>query len=556
MTNSFNLLGSIVEADSSTGGGLLTTAIIVVLTVLGAAFMLGTVQLLPTQPLIEKRDAALNEMEGLNLLTVDGDYEWTDDEEKRYNELDTQSKKLDAQIKRYNDVNQRRSNAGSAGPPEPGGNGQPGVAPGSSKHVAVVTGIPGQNGGSPRINSEEGFVNDPKCGFQNIQDFLNHAMMYSEKAQGKRSDYKDPRTNYLSTIRVAARTGHESYINECHDGSDCGPGTSGSTSDATGSVFVPVEFAPDMFKTMPDMKADTLGTTQRTSKTPVVQRRYRVDKDHRESVTGGFVVGRNFEHCCLASSASKYESYTVNMTPLYGAYCASEMLLEMNRELILQEVADGFETEFDANRIVEILNGTGKGEYRGINQSNALITHTHGGSLEAADIWTMTSRLWKGPNGGGLWLAGLDYRKELRSLQNTETESQTNSVVLYDPNAGPDWADGMLDGNPVKFTEFVPRSTYKASLGLYNMREFEEFQWKPMRQASSLHARFMCNEAVFKFWTYTGGQDRWDSTLIPKCCEDAQLATCTLSPFVILNGTDSDCPQPARPHNKKRNKSA
>jgi len=560
-----HFLGSAIESVSQYGDwGLF--AIVATLMLFVAGTVMNT--LLPTEDLEKQKAEIANEMTALNLLEKEGDYEWDDDEKKRYNELEKKFDKVESKLERYKKQNSRLSGGGGGGGNPGQQQNQPGARPGQNQHVAVVQGqpgaVPGQHGA--RVNTKEGFEDDPKCGFRNANEFFHHAMMYSERWQGRRHDYKDQRTEYLSTINAASRATKQAgfdvagYINECHDGGDCGPGATGSTTDSTGSVFVPVEFAPDMFKTSPDMMADELGTTKRTSGAPMVERKYRVDKDHRDSVSGGFQVGRNFEHCCLKSSAAKHGKYTIAMTPVYGAYCASEMMLEMNRDMIIQEVEDGFNSEFDAQRIVEILNATGSGEYRGIWRSKALITHTPGGPLEAADIWTMTSRLWTGhglrnrsKHGSGiLWLAGLDYRKELRSLQNTDTENQTNSVVLYDPNKGPDWANGLLDGNPVIFTEFVPRSGYKHSLGLYNMAEFEEYTWRPMRNASSLHARFMCNEAVFKFWTYTGGQDRWDSTLIPKSVEDGDEGDASVSPFVVLDGNAHVQPKLNRPHNKKK----
>ncbi|MBL8856799.1 MAG: hypothetical protein JNK57_22755, partial [Planctomycetaceae bacterium] len=101
---------------------------------------------------------------------------------------------------------------------------------------------------------------------------------------------------------------------------------------------------------------------------------------------------------------------------------------------------------------------------------------------------------------------------------------------------------------------------YFGGLGLYNLAEFEEYSWKPMQMASSIHAKFICNQTVMKFWTYTGGRPRWNETLIPKSIDaDASnetIALNTLSPFVIWDGDDGNKPIVNKPHAKGRTAAA
>lgn len=503
---------------------------------------------LDVAPLQARYDEAVQGMTVLNQMVIDSGEDFTAEQQAEYDRLNTVSEQSLRQIKRIQDANSKVSGMFNVHPA--GGSSRGSVAPGSNPGVAVVT-VPGGRGvsgvpGGVNVRTREGFESDPKCGFRDIHDFLNGVMDHGQFISGRRSNPNDQRINYLSSLNTAMRTG---FLNDCSDGS-CDPG--GSTSDLTGSVFVPIDFAPEMFKTDATIPSGAFRTTRRTTRGMAVERKYRLDKDHRQSLTGGFQVGRNYEHCCNVSSAAEYSKYTVNVHPLYGAYCASDMLMETNPQMIIQEVEDGFRTEFEGQRIVEILNGAGNGEYKGVWKSNAIIkvAELTPGTLQKADIYRMGERLWRGTNREAVWLAGLNFESKLKTLQDTTTSTMNH--FLYDPNAGPDWADGMLDGKPIVFTEFVPGYGFLGGLGLYVFSEFEEYTWRPMRMASSMHARFICNETVMKFWTYTGGQCRWDSTLIPKCVPEGEdVADHTLAPFVLLDGDPSDCPKPSRVHKKK-----
>lgn len=499
-------------------------------------------------PLKKRYNEAVQKMAAMNQLIIDSGEEFTPEQQTEYEKLNQVADQSQKQIERMEAVNAKMAGVFNLG--GGGGNSGGSVVPGENQNVAVISG-PGGNGNVPGGNlntkTTEGFESDPKIGFRNIHEFLNGVMDYGNFIAGRRGNPNDKRINYLSSQNVANRTG---FLNDCSDG-NCDPGA--STSDLTGSVFVPTEFAPEMFKVEPNIPSGAFQTTRRTTRGMSVQRKYRLDKDHRESLSGGFQVGRNYEHCCNVSSAAKHSVYTVTVNPLYGAYCASDMLMETNPRMIIEEVEDGFRTEFEGQRVVEILNGAGNGEYRGIWNSNAVITVDAAGgegTLAKDDIYKMGERLWVAPGRQPVWIAGLNLKTKLKTLQDTTTSTMNH--FLFDPNSGPDWADGMLDGIPIKFTDFVPGLGFIGCLGLYTFSEFEEYTWRPLQFASSMHARFICNETVMKFWTYTGGQVRWDSTLIPKCIPAGEdVNDHTLAPFVLLGGAANDCPKPSRVHKKK-----
>lgn len=449
---------------------------------------------------------------------------------------------------------------------DPTGNQTPQHGVGGSGGGVTIHGnkMPGE--GKPKFGAQkESFEDDPKCGFRNPEEFFANVIEFGKmvhQGHSVNAATSDPRIRYLSSFRNAQASG---YQNLQTDGGDVGV-----TADLTGSVFVPVEFSPEMFKTDATIPSGAFKTNRRTSKAMTVTKKYRLDKDHRRSVTGGFQVGRNFEMCCNRSSAAEYTDYTVTLHPLYGAYVASDLLLETNRGMIAQEVEEGFRTEFESNRIIEILTGKQSGEYAGIWHSRAVIKvapksgassgFTKGSVVVTTDdIYHMNERLWRGGSRESLvWVASLKMMTVLKKLQDASISSKTH--FLFDPEGGPDWADGTLDGIPIVFTEYVPPLGYLGCLGLYNMAEYEEYSWKPIRMASSMHAKFICNQTVMKFWTYTGGRPRWDSTLIPKAIdEDASQEVVdanTLSPFVLWDGDDAHAPKVNRPHTKGKGATA
>ncbi len=426
--------------------------------------------------------------------------------------------------------------------------------------------VPGEN--KPRFGAQkESFEDDPKCGFRDPQEYFANVIEYGKRIQqgySVNNATQDARIRYLSSFRVANMSGYQNLQTD--------DGAVAVSADLTGSVFVPIEFSPEMFKTDAGIPSGAFNTNRRTTQAMTVTKRYRLDKDHRRSVTGGFQVGRNFEQCCNKSSAAEYAPYTVTLHALYGAFVASDQLLETNPGMISQEVEEGFRTEFESNRIIEILNGQQTGEYAGIWNSNALIKvspksgassgFTVGSTtLTRDDIYLMKERLWRGGTGtrkNSVWIAALDLQTPLKKLQDLSTAE--NTYFSFDPKGGPDWADGTLDGLPIVFTEYVPPMGFLGCLGLYNLAEYEEYTWKPIRMASSIHAKFICNQTVMKFWTYTGGRPRWDSTLIPKAIADDAtdefINSKTLSPFVLWNGDSDHAPKINRPHNKGKSATA
>ena len=532
-----------------------------------------TAMLLDTSKFEQQYQNACNAMHELDQIIVATGQPLNEADQAKYNNLKTDADRAKQILEHFRAQNARVQGQNLGQNPAQGGSqGGQGFSQGSSQGGGQGLGagqaqimnnqVPGEQ--KHRFGKQkEGFEDDPKVGFRNAEEYFGAVVNYGKMVhEGNAGAVTDQRIKYLSSTRNAEQFG---LHNLQTDGGDVAV-----TGDLTGSVFVPMEFSPEIFKTDAQIPSGAFKTNRRTSRSMTVTKRYRLDKDHRESVTGGFQVGRNFEMLCNRSSAAEYAQYTVTMHALYGAYVASDLMLEHNAAMIAQEVEEGFRTEFESNRIIEILTGNAAGEYRGIWNSNALIKVapksgpssplTVGSlNLQKEDIYRMNERLWRGGNRESLvWIAGLKYMLPLKMLQDTSTS--TNTHFLFDPNGGPDWADGTLDGIPIVFTEYVPPLGYFGGLGLYNMAEYEEYSWRPMRMASSMHAKFICNQTVMKFWTYTGGRPRWDSTLIPKAiAKDADptfIEQNTLSPFVVWDGDDANAPVVNRPHSKGRTAAA
>ena len=406
-------------------------------------------------------------------------------------------------------------------------------------------GVTKVDGDGKNIDTKNNLDNDPNGGFKNVNEFLTEVRLLGNAARHgnlRNRIESDERLVRLSSKRAAESMG--GFKNEADSTLD----------DLGAALLMPESMAPTVLKR--DHKMPTFQTAQRTLDTPTVQFKYRVDHDHRESVTGGFVVGRKMELATATSSRSEYRSFSITAYTLFGVYSASEELIEWSPNTVIDEIEDGFETEFASQRLMELLNGKEQGEYQGVWHSPAkiVVDAADANNPVPTDFYAMEDRFWRGAKRDGVvYIAGNNMNSHLKNLQDT-TGSKENTTFRYEPNAGPDWADGLLNNIPIMFSaDYCPGLGFLHQIGLYDFSQYIEGFWRPMQGASSMHAKFSAHERVFKFWTYSGGHHTWERSLIPKAIpqgtSDSDIEDkYTLSPIVVMGGVDANTPKPNRPH--------
>lgn len=364
-------------------------------------------------------------------------------------------------------------------------------------------------GHSPAV-AREAYLQDPMRGFRNLREFF---LGVKSVAQGAKIS---PNLRSLS-----ARYGQQA------DGSPilaaAGSDEQSGSSDSFGGFFVPKETKPGVL--MVPAEGNVLATYTRKVPmgSPKVAFNARVDKSHATSVSGGLRVYRRSEAASVNASRMSFEQVELNADPLMGVAFSTEELLADSPESIAAILEQGFQAEFDARTIREILTGTGTGEYLGVRNSPALITVSKK-SGQTADplVWenliNMRARCFG--YASAIWAANPDT---LPTLMGITQPGSTIPMFTQD-------AQGVsrLFGRPIIFTEFAETVGDLGDLLLLNLQEYLEGEYEPITGVTSMHVRFVEHESAFKFTKRCAGAPWWKSALTPA------KGTNTLSPYVVL----------------------
>jgi len=356
-------------------------------------------------------------------------------------------------------------------------------------------------GGQRTEVAAPGSDNDPKGGFRDHRDFLRAIM---DAGSGRRLD---PRL-----IRFRATQGSD----EQQVGSD-----------PYGGFLVPSGIAPGVMMVRPE--EITFASTPIPMDVPSLYINARVDKNHSSSVSGGLTVARKPETVDATASRMQFEQIHMVAHDLFGLAYASESLLQDSPQSFIAILQAGFQDEFAGNRINEIVNGTGAGEFLGFMNTPALITVSMEGSQSAdtilkENIDKMIARCWRYMR--AIWLANHTTIPQLRGLYQL-VGTTGGAPVPYFNDGGNNGGPQTLCSRPIYFTEYCPALGDKCDINLIVASEFLEGTYQPMQQAESIHVRFVAHERTFKFWLRNDGRPWWTSALTPKNGN-------TLSPFVTL----------------------
>ena len=304
-----------------------------------------------------------------------------------------------------------------------------------------------------------------------------------------------------------------------------------STTEAGyGGFLVPEAVAPGLLRVRPEMDP----ISRFTRKIPMTAQRVsfnaRVDKDHRKSVSGGLIVTRRAELVDGVASRMRFEQVRLDSHELFGVAFATEKVLRESPVSFAALLREGFGEEFASHGLNERLWGTGVGEPLGIMSVGAngpLVSVAKeaaqaNATINKENIDKMESRCWM--YGRAIWLANHTTRPQLKSLH--QVIGDAGALVNYfqtSPNG-----QEYLSGRPIFFTEYAETLGKKGDLILGVWSEYlDGMRGGGIKQASSIHVRFLSNERTFKFWMENDGRPWWTSTLTPK-------KGVTLAPFVVL----------------------
>jgi len=348
---------------------------------------------------------------------------------------------------------------------------------------------------------------DPKRGFKNHIEFFNDVIKSG--------------INGLNPEKMSE------HLRACFN--TVGSDEARTNSNPDGGFLIPPAFLSGLLTS--DPQGEQIDTGALTRKIPmesqVVYLNARVDKNHSNSVSGGFRVYRRGEAATVTESKAAFEQIKLEANSLMGLSYATEEVLARSPISFAALIQSGFADEKISKLNDERLRGTGVGEYMGVLNSPALIEVAKVGSqtadtINGTNLLAMRARAWR--YGQCVWMANQDTLTQLMSAHIAGT---TTDNYLYAPGNGTDKPDTLL-GRPVIFDENMSTLGDKGDIALINWNEYLEGMLGGASFMESVHVRFVYNERAFRFTVYNDGQPWWKTPLTTK------HSAVTLSPFVTL----------------------
>ena len=296
---------------------------------------------------------------------------------------------------------------------------------------------------------------------------------------------------------------------------------------ARGGILVPEGMLPGVLTVRPENSPIAGRTRNIQMNTQSVRISARTDKNHTQSVSGGLRVYRKAEADKVKESQTKLEKILLEAYTLLGATFETEEVLNFSMGTIVSLIDSGFDDEFNSRVLSESLNGTGVGEFLGVNNSPAVVTvpienNQKAKTIVFQNVLNMRARCWGYEK--AVWLANNDTMPQLMTLT---IPTGTSGVLLWMPSGQEDHPD-LFFGRPIFFTDFTETLGNAGDLLLVNWNEYLTSTVQPIQRAESIHVRFLEHERTFKFWTVNAGAPWWRSALTPKKGAD------TRSPYVKL----------------------
>lgn len=353
-------------------------------------------------------------------------------------------------------------------------------------------------------NPREAFEEDPKKGFKSPREFMLSVIQAGQRATtgGKIDD----RLHFLTAGSDEGRT----------------------ISDPAGGFLVPVGFSPQLLQIDPEDDPMGAFTRKIPMSYPTVKIPARTDKNHTTSVSGGLTVTRKPETVPATASQMTLEQVVLEAHDLFGFSYATESLLTDSPISFAAILEAGFSEQFTFQLISERLNGSGVGEFLGVNKSPALIAVAKQSgqapkTLIYENIVAMRARVWG--YGNALWIANHDTLPQL--LLMNQAVGAGGSAMIWQPSARDNEPDRLL-GRPIVFSEYPNTLGTQGDILCVNWSEYLEGMFQPLQSAESIHVRFINHERAFKFWLRNAGQPWWRTALT------VNQGANSLSPYVVL----------------------
>ncbi len=233
----------------------------------------------------------------------------------------------------------------------------------------------------------------------------------------------------------------------------------------------------------------------------------------------------------VSPTKPKFRSINLSLNKLMGVGYSTEELL--NDSAALEAVMrTAFAEELTFKTEDAIFNGNGSGKPLGFMNSGALVTVAKESGQAAQTITTlnvlnMWSRLPVRSRRNAVWLCNIDVEPQLEQL----TLGSGTAVQLMYRQPGSDGNNseyGSLKGRPVIPIEYAATLGTAGDLVLFDPLNYVMIDKNGIKQATSMHVRFLYDEMAFRLTFRVDGQPVWKQALTPK------NGVNTLSPYVAL----------------------
>lgn len=227
----------------------------------------------------------------------------------------------------------------------------------------------------------------------------------------------------------------------------------------------------------------------------------------------------------FAESKPKFRQIDLSLKKLTGLCYATDELLQ-DAAALEAVIRQAFQEEFAFKIDDAILHGNGAGQPLGILKSNAVVKQEleigQTAKITAENIVKMWARLWSRSKGAAEWYINQELEPHLYTLKIGDTP-------VYVPPGGMSASPyGKLLGRPVVPLEQCPAAGDVGDITLADFSQYLLIDKGGINAASSIHVRFLYDEAVFRFVYRVDGQPIWNKPITP------YKGSNTLSPFVTL----------------------
>jgi len=227
----------------------------------------------------------------------------------------------------------------------------------------------------------------------------------------------------------------------------------------------------------------------------------------------------------FTASKPKFRQMELSLKKLTGLCYVTDELLQ-DASALEKVIKEGFAEEFGFKMDDVILRGSGAGQPLGFLNSGALVkVDKEAGQtkkITVENLVKMWSRMWSRSRSNAVWFINPEIEPQLYTL----TVGDKPVYIPAGSMANAPYA--TLLGRPVISLEQCSELGEVGDIVLADLSQYLLIDKGGINTASSIHVRFLYDEAVFRFIYRVDGQPIWNKTLKP------YKGDATVSPFVAL----------------------